>query len=223
MSTAIKKSGARNLGCVALSLLVGLARLGSTATMIWTWTDGLSLWTAASRRTVAMYRGELRTPPLLARGSDGRSEFLWNSGPALLAYLVRFVDVSGPLSCLQPDPAFSKLQAMMDRETVGVHVRLVTVLFGGDVATNSLQYAAAMGSAHGSRSPSVVSVQESSTSAALRESLALPSGKGDLCIDDIHLIDAHGRVRGLFSSNRWHAAMQSATRMARHSSEPALP
>jgi hypothetical protein len=219
MTTAAAASNAPYSGHVARSILAGLSLLALAAGVIWTWTDGFSLWTAASRRTVAMYRGELRSPPLLAHDVEGRSEILWNSSLSQLAYLVRFVDLSGPPSCLQADPAFARLGETLDRNALGPRVRLVTVLLAPDWAKSSRTSTPAPDAGVGSRGSSLVSVQRAAAAAALRSALDLPTRHGDLCIDDIHLIDTLGRVRGLFSSNRWQAALQSATRLAGRSTE----
>lgn len=184
-----------------------------------TLTRGFEAWTYDDRRALDLQRGLLVARPLALLTSRGESLQLWGSSPhAPRAYLVDFVYTACPGVCQVLGSEFARMQAALRATGDGSAVGLLSISF--DVERDDQAALAAYARLHrADGSTWIVAVPQSAdTSRRLLQELqvvVVPDGSGGYVHNGgIHLLDGHGRLRGLFAFDEWERAMAAAQRLA---------
>ncbi|HEY1089939.1 MAG TPA: SCO family protein, partial [Burkholderiaceae bacterium] len=201
--------------CTALMLVlvVGLAH----------WTHGFEVWTFEGRRQAQVQAGELRARPVPLRASDGKLLRLWGEADAApAAYLVDFVYTRCPSVCRALGSEYQQMQrALAERratEPTRRVVHLVSISFDvdHDDPARLARYGADMRVDPQHWTLAVAATQDDAS--ALLRSLGVvvvADGAGGFVHNGaIHLLDADGRLRGLFASDQWPQALEAAQRLA---------
>lgn len=170
-------------------------------------TRGFEHWTFESLRRERARHGEL-VAPMLA-GSDAAQ-----AG----ARIVDFIYTRCPSVCRALGSEYQQMQTEL--LAVGdVGVSLLSISF--DVAHDGPQQLQAYAREHGARAPTwqVVASATPSDDEALRRALGVvvvPDGFGGYVHNGaLHVVDAQGRVRGLFDYDDWRGALARARQLAR--------
>ena len=198
----------RLTGALCASLLAAFAAL------LWQQTAGLEVWTFDGQRERQLQAGALRAAPVALRVAAGEPR-LWGEGAAG-AYLVDFVYTRCPGVCRALGSEFQQMQAQLDGDPAAV--KLVSVSF--DVAHDDLpQLARHAASLHAdpARWRFAVPATPGESQVLLRSLgvIAVPDGAGGWVHNgDIHLLDAQGRLRGLYAFDDWPRALAAARRLA---------
>lgn len=195
---------------LALGLLAGLS---------W-WTAGFEAWTYEERRQREVEAGGLQAATVALRGVDGHPVALWGRADATAAYLVDFIYTRCPGVCRALGSEFQRMQAELaarpgERTEA---VRLVSISFDvdHDDPPRLARYAAAQ---HASGAHWIFAVPHSTRDArSLLRSLGvvvIADGAGGFVHNgSIHLLDARGRLRGLYRLDQWPQALAAARRLA---------
>lgn len=209
-STQHHEARARRLSA-ALSLLMVAALVAG----LHRWTAGFEVWTFEGRRELQVRQGELvaRAVPLHTVGPAT----LWGDGtPPARAYLVDFIYTRCPSVCRALGSEYQQMQRQLAAQPAAV--RLVSVSF--DVAHDTPPQLAAFGSTQHADPrwwTLAVPASEAHTQALLRSLgvVAIDDGQGGFVHNgDIHLLDAHGRLRGLYAIDEWPQALAAARALA---------
>lgn len=207
----------------ALCLAIGLG----FAAGLHHWTAGFEAWTFEGRRQVQLQAGELHAHPVPMRGIDGGAPTLWGEGSAApAAYLVDFIYTRCPGVCRALGTEYQQMQ----RELAGpssappladparAGVRLVSVSF--DVAHDDAPALARYASSQRAdpRWWTITAPATAEHAGRLLRSLgvvAVPDGQGGFVHNGaLHLLDARGRLRGLYDFEQWPQALDAARRLA---------
>ena len=190
-------------------------------------TSGFEVWTFEGRRAVQLNAGLVRAPTVALRGLDGHATTLWggsNAAPA--AYLVDFIYTRCPSVCLALGSEYQQMQRELaiphanrpdDAATSG-GVHLVSLSF--DVAHDGpqqlAQYATRLDADPRWWTFAVpASAGDARTLLRSLGVVAVPDGQGGFVHNGaIHLLDRHGRLRGLFELDAWPQALAAARRLA---------
>ena len=198
--------------CLALAL-------GLLAGLSW-WTAGFEVWTYEGQRQRQVETGELQAATVALRGLDDRPVVLWGNGDAPAAYLVDFIYTRCPGVCRALGGEFQRMQAELAAAPGGrtEAVRLVSISFDVDHDDPSrlARYAAAQ---QASDAHWIFAVPDSTRDArSLLRSLGvvvIADGAGGFAHNgSIHLLDARGRLRGLYRLDQWPQALAAARRLA---------
>ncbi|HSN31130.1 MAG TPA: SCO family protein [Ideonella sp.] len=178
------------------------------------WTHGFEVWTFEGRRLRQIETGALTAAPVALRDADDAEPRLWRPDAAApAAYLVDFIYTRCPGVCRALG---SEYQQMQHRLPAGV--RLVSISF--DVAHDdpaALRHAAAAVHADPARWTFAVPATADDASALLGSLgvVVVPDGAGGFVHNgSIHLLDARGRLRGLYELDEWPQALAAARRLA---------
>ena len=201
--------------------LLCLVLLTLFTSSVWHLTRGLSIWTFEDWRHQQISEGAIRAQAVSVKGSS--PSWLWSdtrSDTSAQVYLVDFIYTRCPTVCRALGSEFQQMQSALSASTdpSSKQVRLVSMSF--DVDRDDVhvleQYAALM---HAQPERWQLSVPASHTDAeALLRSLGvvvIPDGQdGFVHNGAIHLLDAQGRLRGLYEPGQWREALEAANRLA---------
>jgi len=181
--------------------------------LVWRWTAGFSAWTFEDRRRLLASRGELVAPPIVIVDDAAAVRTLWSKDEHRTVRLVTFVYTRCASVCSALGGEDLQLQRELEQGPP-TSIRLVTLSF--DTArddTHSLHRYATRFHAD-PRWWTVAAPTDPRAGASLREALgvvAVPDAFGGYVHNgDIHLIDAEGRLRGIFDFANWSQALQAA-------------
>ncbi|MBX3623072.1 MAG: SCO family protein [Rhizobacter sp.] len=198
-----------------LSAALSLLLLVALAVGLHRWTAGFEVWTFEGRRMLQLQRGELaaQAVPLHTVGPAA----LWSSGNgAPGAYLVDFIYTRCPSVCRALGSEYQQMQRELAAQPA--RVRLVSMSF--DVAHDTPQQLAAYAATHHADPrwwTLAVPTSDAGAQALLRSLgvVAVDDGQGGFVHNgDLHLLDAHGRLRGLYTLDDWPQALAAARALA---------
>lgn len=181
-------------------------------------TAGFEAWTFEGRRQVAMQAGQLQAAAVPLRSATGDAALLWHTNAdAPAAYLVDFVYTRCPSVCRVLGSEYQQMQRELAADAAP-GVQLVSVSF--DVVHDQpaqLAQAAAALRADPATWRFVVPASADDAAALLRSLgvVAIPDGDGGFVHNGaIHLLDARGRLVGLFELTQWPQALAAARQLA---------
>jgi protein SCO1/2 len=184
--------------------------------LVWRWTEGLTTWTFEDRRRLLASRGELVAPPLAITDDIGIARTLWSKDDRRAVSLVSFVYTR----CASVCSALGAEDLLIQRELEQgppTSIRLVTLSFDTprDDSRSLHRYATRFQADR--RWWTVAAPTDPRAGADLREALgvvAVPDAFGGYVHNgDIHLVDADGRLRGIFDFANWPQALRAARRL----------
>jgi len=192
---------------LAACALTGVAFLAAAARL----TEGFERWTFESLRRAAAVRGELRLPAIALRDSTGQPIGLAKGD----VYLVDFIYTRCESVCQALGAEFFQAQQASEP---GSGVRLLSVSI--DPTRDDAAALAAYGRLHRA-DPLRWTLSAPLSPAAGARALkvlgvvAVPDGLGGWVHNGaIHVVDATGRVHGVFDYADWAAAVAEARRLA---------
>lgn len=204
-----------------LRTLVAAAALGAgVLAHAWSVTDGFQRMTYESLREKRVARGELVAPAIALTRVDGPGPVTWpdaRAPDAPRAWLVDFVAARCPGVCRALGGDFRQMAASLRAEDPAGTVGLLTVSIAQprDRPQDLADYARAH---HADGRRWWVAQAGDDDSRRLLQALqvvAIPDGQGGLVHNgDIHLLDATGRVRGLYGYDEWPRALADARHLA---------
>lgn len=196
------------------------------ATFVWglyRYTANFGVWTFEGRRQLALQAGNLRAPQVPLRGMGTTPITLWGSAsspPA--AYLVDFIYARCPSVCRVLGDEYQQMQTQLAAQRASspasAAVHLVSISFDAehDDPASLREYAR-----EHRIDPALWTLAIPATAAdtqALMRSLdviAIPDGLGGFVHNGaIHLLDASGRLRGLYEFDQWPQALEAAKQLA---------
>lgn len=206
-----------------LTVTLCAALLGAFVWGLYLYTANFDVWTFEGRRQLAMQAGELRAPQVPLREMGTSPVPLWhgtNGAPA--AYLVDFIYTRCPSVCRVLGSEYQQMQvqlaAQRARNPALNAVHLVSISFDAehDDPASLREYAR-----EHRIDPALWTLAMPAAAAdtqALMRSLdviAIPDGLGGFVHNGaIHLLDASGRLRGLYEFDQWPQALEAANRLA---------
>ena len=212
-------------GVMAQRLTVALC-IALLSTLVWglyRYTANFDVWTFEGHRQLAMQAGELRAPPVPLREMGATPVTLWSgASSAPTAYLVDFIYTRCPSVCRVLGNEYQQMQAQLlaqrTRNTALKAVRLVSISF--DVEHDdpaSLREYAHEHQIDPALWTLAIPATQADTRALMRslEVIAVPDGLGGFVHNGaIHLLDASGRLRGLYEFDQWPQALEAAKQLA---------
>ncbi len=212
------KAGRAQKLSAALCLLVLCGFMWAT----WHWTQGLQIWTFESWRQRQLATGSLQAAPVRLQDAQGTTA-VWPQAASPddpTVYLVDFIYTSCPTVCRALGSEYQQMQqalkAMATQDGRAGSVRLMSVSFDveHDGPAQLLDHAQSM-RADPSWWQMGVPTTQRDTQALMRSLgvVVLPDGDGGFVHNGaIHLLDAQGRLRGLYESGQWREAVAAALR-----------
>jgi len=200
-----ERLGATLAACAltAAAFLAAVARL----------TDGFERWTFESLRRAAAARGELALPPTVLRDAAGQRTGLVPGS----VYLVDFIYTRCESVCQSLGAEFLQAQQTLQ---AGEGVRLLSISIDpAHDGTAELAGYAHLHRADPARWTLAAPVSTVAGAEALRGLgvVAVPDGLGGWVHNGaIHVVDATGRVHGVFDYADWAGALAEARRLAQH-------
>lgn len=212
-------------GALARRLTVALcvALLTTFAWALYRYTANFDVWTFEGQRQLALQAGELRAAQVPLREMHDAPVTLWggtNSPPA--AYLVDFIYTRCPSVCRVLGDEYQQMQTQLAAQRASspasAAVHLVSISFDAqhDDPASLREYAR-----EHRIDPALWTLAIPATAAdtrALMRSLdviAIPDGLGGFVHNGaIHLLDASGRLRGLYEFDQWPQALEAAKQLA---------
>lgn len=200
-----------------LSAALCLALVAGVGAGLHRWTHGFEVWTFEGRRHRQVEAGQLSAPAVRLLGPQGQALALWGhpASPAR-AYLVDFIYTRCPSVCRALGSEYQQMQRELAAQPAPV--RLVSVSFdlGHDTPARLAAYAAEQ---HARPAWWTLAVAASPAQAeTLLQALGVvvvPDGQGGYVHNGaLHLLDASGRVRGLYTFNEWPQALAAARALA---------
>lgn len=216
-------------GALARRLTVALC-IALLSAFVWglhRYTANFDVWTFEGHRQLAMQAGELRAPTVPLREMGVAPVALWGSAArgAPAAYLVDFIYTRCPSVCRVLGDEYQQMQAQLTaqraRNPAMNAVRLVSISFDAehDDPASLREYAR-----EHRIDPALwtlaIPATAAGTQALMRslEVIAIPDGLGGFVHNGaIHLLDASGRLRGLYEFDQWPQALEAATQLANSS------
>ena len=202
-----------------LSAVLCLAMLAVFSWGLHRLTAGFEVWTFEGRRQLQVQSASLRAAPVPLQDVAGRAPRLWHDSPAApAAYLVDFIYTRCPGVCRALGSEYQQLQRALAAEPGSGGVHLVSISFDvvHDEPARLAQYAAQLGAEPALWTFAVPATAGDATS--LLRSLgvvAIADGQGGFVHNGaIHLLDAQGRLRGLFELDQWQQALAAARQTA---------
>lgn len=210
-----------------VSALLCLVLLAASAWGLNRITNGFEVWTFEGRRQMQLRTGALQAPDVALRGVDGNPSALWDgAGAAPAAYLVDFIYTRCPSICLALGSEYQQMQRELANPGAnlpggaaasgGVHLVSLSFDVAHDAPPQLAQYAARLG-ADPRWWTFVVPATQGDAQTLLRGLgvVAVPDGQGGFVHNGaIHLLDAHGVLRGLFALDAWPQALAAARQLA---------
>lgn len=201
----------RATAALCLALLLGLA---------WglqRWTRGFEVWTYEGRRQSLLRAGRLQAPPVALRGIDGAAPRLWRaSGAAPSAYLVDFIYTRCPGVCRALGSEYEQMQRAAGVQNGAVQLVSISIDPTHDDPAQLARYAVLQ-----KADPRHWTLAVPATPAAADRLLralgviVVPDGQGGFVHNGaIHLLDARGRLRGLYAFDQWPQALAEAQALA---------
>ncbi|MEM5432109.1 SCO family protein [Cupriavidus oxalaticus] len=181
-------------------------------------THGFEAWTFEALRRQAAMQGKLEAPALALRDAQGRPIQLFDGSAAgAPVYLVDFIYTRCLTVCAALGTEYQQMQRAM-RADPHSRVRLLSISI--DPAHDDARALLAYGNRHQADPARWILAaprEEAAGQAALRQLglVAIPDGFGGYVHNGgIHLIDAQGKVHGIFDYGRWPQALEAANRLA---------
>ncbi|MBX3607230.1 MAG: SCO family protein [Piscinibacter sp.] len=182
-------------------------------------TGGFAAWTFDDRRVLALQQGRLVAQPpdlVTARGDVLQP---WSGAPGTpRATLVDFIYTACPGVCQALGSEFERMQAELDDGGTPPAVALLSISF--DLERDDRDALAAYTRRHHADGTTwtVAAPRSADALHALLQDLqviVVPDGQGGFVHNGaIHLLDAQGRLRGLFDYDAWPQALAAARRLA---------
>jgi len=204
------------------TVLLCLAMLIGALVLLHRITLGFEAWTFEDRRQRLTPTGAFVAPAVSLRGVAGQPVDLWHPAanrPA--AYLVDFIYTRCPGVCRALGTEYQRMQrqlAATPPSRAASDIRLVSLSF--DVEHDDPERLAAEAQRLGT-DPARWTFAVPATGTDARRLLtalgvvAIPDGRGGYVHNgDIHLLDARGRLHGIFTFGQWEAALAAAGRLA---------
>jgi len=190
--------------------------------LLYGWTRGFEVWTFETLRRTRVAAGELVAARVELRGSDGQRAALWHDGTpeAPAAYLVDFVYTRCPSVCRALGSEFQQMQRELALHAGGSASRVHLASISFDVAHDDVARLAHYGAQQRADArwwTIAVPATPAAARALLRslEVVAVDDGEGGFVHNGaIHLLDAQGRLRGLYEVGAWQQALAAAQRLA---------
>lgn len=181
-------------------------------------THGFQAWTYDDRRAMEAQQGRIAARVPTLHTAQGERLQPWSGVPGSpRAYLVDFIYTSCPGVCQALGSEFARMQADLHQAGNG-SVGLLSVSF--DVAHDGPAALAAYARQHGADGRTWVVAVPHSQDASRRllsdlQVVVVPDGSGGYVHNGaIHLLDAQGRLRGLYAFDQWPQALAAAQRLA---------
>lgn len=206
--------------------LSGVLCLAMLAGFVWglhRFTAGFEVWTFEGRRELEVRSAALQAPAVALRGVSGHAPTLWRDGrEASAVYLVDFIYTRCPSVCQALGSEYQQMQrelaaqAAAGAATGSVHLVSVSFDVEHDSPPRLAQLASSLDADPAWWTFVVPATREDAQS--LLQGLgvvAVPDGQGGFVHNGaIHLLDARGRLRGLFQSSQWPQALAAARQLA---------
>ena len=190
---------------------------------LYRYTANFDVWTFEGQRQLALQAGELRAAQVPLREMHDAPVTLWSSTSSpSAAYLVDFIYTRCPSVCRVLGDEYQQMQtqlvAQRARNPALAAVHLVSISFDAehDDPASLREYAR-----EHRIDPALWTLAMPGTAAdtqALMRSLeviAIPDGLGGFVHNGaIHLLDASGRLRGLYEFDQWPQALEAAKQLA---------
>jgi protein SCO1/2 len=206
-----------------LTIALCVALLTAFVWGLYRYTANFDVWTFEGHRQLAMQAGDLRAPQVPLREMGATPITLWTTAShAPAAYLVDFIYTRCPSVCRVLGDEYQQMQvqlvAQRTRDPSLSAVHLVSISFDAehDDPASLREYA----SEH-RIDPALWTLAIPATAADTRrlmrslEVIAIPDGLGGFVHNGaIHLLDASGRLRGLYEFDQWAQALDAAKQLA---------
>ena len=204
---------------VALSIAVVVAFLGG----LYRYTDDFDVWTFEGHREVQMQAGELRAAQVPLRQMGTEPVTLWHGtgeGPPA-AYLVDFIYTRCPSICRVLGDEYQQMQvqllAQRTRNPALDAVHLVSISFDAehDDPASLREYAREHRIAPALWTLAIpATASDTHTLMRSLKVIAISDGYGGFVHNGaIHLLDASGRLRGLYEFDQWSQALAAAEQL----------
>lgn len=202
----------RASAALCLAMVVGFVAL------VHRQTQGFEVWTFEGQRQQLLSEGMLQAAPVPLRTAEGALPSPWSADAAAPAgaYLVDFIYTQCPSVCRALGSEYQQMQAELERRG-DRSVRLLSVSF--DVAhenARTLRAYARTYQADPARWTIAVPPSPEDSETLLRSLgvVVVPDGFGGYVHNGaIHLLDARGRLRGLYALDEWPQALEAAQRL----------
>lgn len=205
---------------VVLSITVVVVFLAG----LYRYTRNFELWTFEGHRQMQIQAGELRAAQVPLRQMGTAPVTLWRStsSGAPAAYLVDFIYTRCPTICRALGDEYRQMQAQLEtRRNVNPAsnaVRLVSISFDAEHDNpDSLRAYAHEHRINPALWTLAIPATASDTRTLMRslKVIAIPDGQGGFIHNGaIHLLDASGRLRGLYDFDQWPLALAAAEKLA---------
>jgi protein SCO1/2 len=202
---------------IGATVVLCLLFVAAFACMTWRLTQGLEAWTYEDLRRLDAASGRLRTPAMALRDAQGQTLHVFSAEADPKVYVVDFIYTRCPTICQVLGNEYFRMQEAL-RETGGGAIHLLSVSI--DPLRDLQPQLAAHGKLHKADPAfwTIASPREAQAgSNALRRLgvVAVPDGLGGFVHNGaIHLIDARGRVHGIYDYEQWPQALAGARRLA---------
>ncbi|MBV8271009.1 MAG: SCO family protein [Cupriavidus sp.] len=194
-------------GCLALCVAFAIP-------LSWL-TRGMQVWTLDARRGAMAATGQLVAPAVTLRDARGNPFTPWSAdSQSGVVYLVDFIYTRCNSVCAALGPEFLQLQRGIEALGLDRRVRLLSISIDAERDdTPSLSAYEALQHADGRVWRVTAPVTTAGQSALLRglDVIAIPDGMGGYVHNgEIHVIDQHGVVLGLYDYADFGQALQAA-------------
>lgn len=191
---------------------------------LYRYTRNFNVWTFEGHRQMQMQAGELRAAQVPLREMGTTPVTLWRStsSGAPAAYLVDFIYTRCPTICRALGDEYQQMQAKLKAQQ-GVNpalsgVHLVSISFDAEHDDPaSLRAYAREHRVNPALWTLAIPATASDTRTLMRslKVIAIPDGQGGFVHNGaIHLLDASGRLHGLYDFDQWPLALAAAQRLA---------
>ena len=197
-----------------LSLLMAVLLVAG----LYHWTAGFERWTFESRRHWLIGQQRLQAPPVALIDSRGAPLAAWQDGSDAGAYLVDFIYTRCPSVCQALGSHYQQMQRQMQQRPDAAGVRLLSVSIDRvhDEPAELARYASThRADARWWQVSVPASDGDADTLLRALGVVVVPDGLGGFNHNGaIHLIDAEGRLRGLFDFEQWPRALDAAVALS---------
>ncbi len=199
---------------VVSALLCGLMAVAAVAGLSH-WTTGFERWTFESRRHWQIEQGQLNAPAVALIDSHGAPLHGWATQPTARAHLVDFIYTRCPSVCQALGTHYQQMQRELQHQpdsNAGIRLLSISIDRAHDQPPELARHAR-LHNADARWWQLAVPASDADASALLRALgvVVVPDGFGGFNHNGaIHLIDAQGRLRGLFEFEQWGQALDAA-------------